>query len=50
MNPQKIGLNVCFYIDGSHLFEDVFVDAYLQSGYSPKGVVAFDNSSSPHVA
>jgi predicted O-methyltransferase YrrM len=39
------------YIDGSHLFEDVFVDAYfiirlLDEG----GVVAFDDSTDPHVA
>jgi predicted O-methyltransferase YrrM len=39
------------YIDGSHLFEDVFVDAYfavrlLQDG----GVVLFDDSTDPHIA
>lgn len=44
----------CFgliYVDGSHLFEDVFVDAYfgtrlLETG----GVIAFDDCSDPHVA
>lgn len=39
------------YIDGSHLFEDAFLDAYfalrlLRSG----GVVLLDDSSDPHVA
>ncbi len=39
------------YIDGSHLFEDVFVDLYyslrlLEDG----GVVLFDDSTDPHVA
>jgi hypothetical protein len=39
------------YVDGSHLFEDVFVDAYfvirlLEEG----GVVTFDDSAKPHVA
>jgi cephalosporin hydroxylase len=39
------------YVDGSHLFEDVFVDAYfvlrlLDVG----GIVAFDDSANPHVA
>lgn len=39
------------YVDGSHLVEDVFVDAYyaarlLRIG----GIVAFDDSSDPHVA
>lgn len=45
---ERFGL---VYIDGSHLFENVFVDAYfcvrlLTAG----GVVAFDDSSNPHVA
>jgi len=39
------------YIDGSHLFEDVFVDAYFAIRLlSERGVVAFDDSSNPHVA
>lgn len=38
------------YVDGSHLFEDVFIDFYyalrlLEEG----GVLAFDDSSDPHV-
>ena len=39
------------YVDGSHLFEDVFVDAYFVSRLlSEGGVVAFDDSSNRHVA
>lgn len=39
------------YIDGSHLFEDVFVDAFYCSRLvSEGGVVAFDDCSNPHVA
>ena len=39
------------YIDGSHLFEDVFVDAYyLLRLLSDKGIVTFDDSSNPNVA
>jgi len=39
------------YIDGSHLFEDVFIDFYyvarlLRDG----GIVAFDDSADPHIA
>ena len=39
------------YIDGSHLFEDVFIDAYfcmrlLDAG----GLLLFDDSTDPHVA
>jgi cephalosporin hydroxylase len=39
------------YIDGSHLFEDVFIDAYfcvrlLETG----GYLLFDDSTDPHVA
>lgn len=38
------------YIDGSHLFEDVFVDFYYVSRLlSEDGVVAFDDSTNPHV-
>jgi hypothetical protein len=39
------------YVDGSHLFEDVFVDAYfIVRLLSEGGVVAFDDSSNRHVA
>jgi predicted O-methyltransferase YrrM len=39
------------YIDGSHLFEDVFVDAYFAVRLlSDGGVVIFDDSSTPQVA
>lgn len=39
------------YVDGSHLVEDVFVDAYYAIRLlSPGGIVAFDDSSNPHVA
>ncbi|HSY43970.1 MAG TPA: class I SAM-dependent methyltransferase, partial [Candidatus Acidoferrum sp.] len=38
------------YIDGSHLFEDVFLDFYFVSRIlSEKGVILFDDSSLPHV-
>jgi methyltransferase family protein/HlyD family secretion protein len=39
------------YVDGSHLFEDVFVDAYFVIRLLIEGgVVAFDDSSNPHIA
>jgi hypothetical protein len=39
------------YIDGSHLFEDVFVDAYFVSKLLPQGgIVLFDDSTDLHVA
>jgi predicted O-methyltransferase YrrM len=39
------------YIDGSHLFEDLFVDAYYVTRMLTRGgIVAFDDSTSPHVA
>jgi cephalosporin hydroxylase len=39
------------YVDGSHLFEDVFVDAYFVNRLLIEGgVVAFDDSSNPHIA
>jgi cephalosporin hydroxylase len=39
------------YVDGSHLFEDVFVDAYFAIRLLTEGgVVAFDDSSNPHIA
>ena len=39
------------YVDGSHIFEDVFIDAFyavrlLEEG----GIVTFDDSAKPHVA
>lgn len=38
------------YIDGSHLFEDVFIDFYyVMRLLSPQGVVLFDDSSDAHV-
>ena len=38
------------YIDGSHLFEDVFVDFYFVSRLlSDGGVLLFDDCSDPHV-
>ncbi len=38
------------YVDGSHLFEDVFVDAYFTVQLlSEQGVVAFDDCRDPHV-
>lgn len=39
------------YVDGSHLFDDVFIDAYY--GFrllEPGGVILFDDSSTDHVA
>jgi predicted O-methyltransferase YrrM len=52
--PRLLEAGVQFdlvYIDGSHLFEDVFVDAYFVIRLlSERGVVAFDDSSNPHVA
>ena len=39
------------YVDGSHLFEDVFVDAYFAGRLlNQGGVVAFDDCQKPHVA
>ena len=38
------------YVDGSHLFEDVFVDAFYSCRLLAEGgVVAFDDCSDPHV-
>ena len=38
------------YIDGSHLFEDVFIDCYYVGRLlSEGGVMALDDSSDPHV-
>jgi predicted O-methyltransferase YrrM len=39
------------YIDGSHLFEDVFVDAYFSARLlSDDGLMLFDDCTDPHVA
>lgn len=39
------------YIDGSHQFEDVFVDFYFVGRMMmPRGVVLFDDSADAHVA
>ena len=38
------------YVDGSHIFEDVFVDAYFGSRLlSENGIIAFDDCRDPHV-
>lgn len=45
---QRYGL---IYIDGSHLFEDVFIDAYFCARLlNPNGYLMFDDCSDPHVA
>lgn len=45
--PQRYDL---IYVDGSHLFEDVFVDAYFGASLlSENGLILFDDSSDPHV-
>jgi predicted O-methyltransferase YrrM len=39
------------YIDGSHIFEDVFIDVYFAARLlSPRGVMLLDDSSDPHVS
>lgn len=39
------------YVDGSHLFEDVFVDAYYGARLLREGgLIAFDDCTDPHVA
>jgi predicted O-methyltransferase YrrM len=44
---EQFGL---IYVDGSHLFEDVFIDAYYTSRLlSEGGVVAFDDCRDSHV-
>lgn len=44
---QSFGL---IYVDGSHLFEDVFVDLYFCARLlSPGGIILFDDASDPHV-
>ena len=51
--PKLVGEDNRFglvYVDGSHLIEDVFVDAYFVTRLlTDDGVVAFDDSSDPHV-
>ena len=48
LEGRKFGL---VYIDGSHLFEDVFVDFFFVSQLlADGGLMAFDDSSEPHVA
>jgi len=38
------------YIDGSHLFEDVFIDFYYSSRLlSDGGLILFDDSTDPHI-
>ncbi|MBF2000268.1 MAG: class I SAM-dependent methyltransferase [Synechococcales cyanobacterium M58_A2018_015] len=38
------------YIDGSHLFEDVFVDFYYSGRLlAPNGLMLFDDSADPHI-
>lgn len=45
---ERFGL---IYVDGSHLFEDVFVDAYFSTQLlSEGGLMLFDDSADPHVA
>lgn len=45
---QKFGF---IYIDGSHVFEDVFVDTYYSiRPLSSYGVILFDDCASPHIA
>jgi hypothetical protein len=52
--PRSLQAGIRFglvYLNGSHLFEDVFVDAYFVTRLLAEGgVVAFDDSSNPHVA
>jgi predicted O-methyltransferase YrrM len=52
--PQLLLRDAMFdlvYIDGSHLFEDVFVDFYYVARLlAPGGIVAFDDCSDPNVA
>jgi cephalosporin hydroxylase len=51
--PRLVEANEQFdlvYIDGSHLFEDVFIDTYYTARLlSQGGVVAFDDCGDPHV-
>jgi hypothetical protein len=51
---QLVGEGAAFgliYVDGSHFFDDVFVDAYFAFRLlTEEGVVMFDDSSTDHVA
>jgi hypothetical protein len=51
--PRLLGEGARFgviYIDGSHLVEDVFVDAYYATRLlNEGGVIAFDDSSDPNI-
>jgi len=51
--PRLVEENAEFdlvYIDGSHLFEDVFIDTYYTGRLlSQGGIVAFDDCGDPHV-
>jgi hypothetical protein len=45
---ERFGL---IYVDGSHIFEDVFVDAYYGARLLEKdGIILFDDSADKHVA
>jgi len=52
--PQLLQAGASFgfvYIDGSHIFEDVFVDTYYAIRLLTRGgIVAFDDSTNLHVA
>lgn len=48
---QKGELFDMIYVDGSHMFEDVFVDFYfVRQMVAPNGIVAYDDCSTPEVA
>jgi hypothetical protein len=51
--PRLVSAGACFgliYIDGSHLFEDVFVDSFFSMRLlQPNGVMVFDDSSTRDV-
>lgn len=51
--PRLVGADARFgmiYIDGSHLFEDVMVDAYFSMRLlADDGLMIFDDSADPHV-
>lgn len=47
-SDERFGL---IYVDGSHLFEDVFIDAYYGARLlTDGGVILFDDSTDQHVA
>jgi predicted O-methyltransferase YrrM len=51
--PRLLSAGVRFgliYVDGSHLFEEVFVDSFFAARLLEEGgVLAFDDSTNPHV-